>query len=36
MSSFAYLILVLFIGFGCGLLCAALMVMAKGRDDETS
>lgn len=36
MTSIAYTILILLIGFMFGLLCAALMFMAKGRDDETS
>ena len=36
MTSFFYLLLLLFIGFGAGLLCAGLMFMARGRDDQTS
>lgn len=34
--SFAYLLLILFIGFAVGLLCAGLLFMARARDDKTS
>ena len=36
MSSLVYLILMLFIGFFVGLLCAGLLFMARDRDDKTS
>ena len=34
--SLAYLLLILFIGFVAGLLCAGLLFMARDRDDKTS
>lgn len=34
--SLAYIILILFIGFVVGLLCAGLLFMARDRDDKTS